>query len=1011
MLKYNIKPIKKITLSSFPIRELRVTSDLSQISGVTDYNVGLVNGEEVIIKSPYLFGDEANTINSFNVVRQGKVGINLSLPIKTVSKQFKFYIMHDSSNRSYIIINNNVKYVNDNADGYIFETVTQKYVEYNGDISYFFSGSSSDYCGYLIDGKFYKTSYQSDTVDVNSYINIENNKFTIGNNIYNVDFSVPDRIPTIKLDGDVNPISGGSYLGELDGNPCSAATDSSYAQSDKVVLIKDYDKSKWEYITHFSLTKHENPVINIEDALFGGYKHFITYKGKNYYLEDVYDDGEYKGYGAVIDDTFYPMDYNYIDEEVYNIHKDIAFFGCYVYVENGEVGENSGTTLEVNDLLYASHEAGKFIMLINTQEHDDIAIGNIIEANSYYPISIRKQVEEVNGEKFITYNGEKYFVKSHIYDTITVSDKEYQIHYIDDNTGYYEVNGGRIYLNIDNYEKATYKDKIYYESNVTSEGKVLVKYGNSDKEYNIKSQSGITINNINYPVIEDKNVINGQEETIYYVNIASSVSFELEVTDINGASTYLCYPVCDDNELDVVQTDELQREICTIIIDNWKSFEFSLKKNTFGDKIITPENGIFESTISDKPYTITNDNSLEKNIEILRVQNYLSFKFPIMSKIETNIKREDVIKNDFVDFIKERSINNIVDMEKDIYYPVWKDNDKYKPINELVFNLHFRTRNLDNWKVIEDDREFSGETTPNSVISNWFVTDYKYYNNVDGDVLQNTSDLLGLVNFTTSEIRNNAKKISRSFLRLSYYTTDNPNTQNLLYTSTIFFDENNAFNKYMSLKRAAGLVFTDVSIFQDSPCSGINDPSTACTDKEKSKITSYTSSSLSELYGDDFLNDGLRMSSRFKVVDKYNTSTSSDGYYLYLFKEYAKKMHETTIYLKIEFNHAGIGKSIQFSLPRKEDGKLYRLKSSNDVSEMKLGFNMQDIYKQTYIPINVVYDDNENRYVYYLPSDLREQNYLTSDSKIQLDDNIMVFNLFETKFANEAIVNVQNEGN
>ena len=129
-------------MSSFPIRELRVTSDLSQISGVTDYNVGLVNGEEVIIKSPYLFGDEANTINSFNVVRQGKVGINLSLPIKSVSKQFKFYIMHDSSNRSYIIINNNVKYVNDNADGYIFETVTQKYVEYNGDISYFFSGSS-----------------------------------------------------------------------------------------------------------------------------------------------------------------------------------------------------------------------------------------------------------------------------------------------------------------------------------------------------------------------------------------------------------------------------------------------------------------------------------------------------------------------------------------------------------------------------------------------------------------------------------------------------------------------------------------------------------------------------------------------------------------------------------------------------------------------------------------------------------------------------------------------------
>jgi hypothetical protein len=152
------------------------------------------------------------------------------------------------------------------------------------------------------------------------------------------------------------------------------------------------------------------------------------------------------------------------------------------------------------------------------------------------------------------------------------------------------------------------------------------------------------------------------------------------------------------------------------------------------------------------------------------------------------------------------------------------------------------------------------------------------------------------------------------------------------------------------------------------------------------------------------------MSSRFKVVDKYNTSTSSDGYYLYMFKEYAKKKHETTIYLKIEFNHAGIGKSIQFSLPRKEDGKLYRLSSQSDVSEMKLGFAMQDIYKQVYIPINVVYDDNENKYVYYLPSNLREQNYLTNDSKVRLDDGVMVFNLFETKFANEAIVEL-NEGN
>ena len=46
--------------------------------------------------------------------------------------------------------------------------------------------------------------------------------------------------------------------------------------------------------------------------------------------------------------------------------------------------------------------------------------------------------------------------------------------------------------------------------------------------------------------------------------------------------------------------------------------------------------------------------------------------------------------------------------------------------------------------------------------------------------------------------------------------------------------------------------------------------------------------------------------------NKHVTDTSSEGFYLYIFREYAEKLHPKPIYMKIEFNHAGIGKQIPF---------------------------------------------------------------------------------------------------
>ena len=122
-----------------------------------------------------------------------------------------------------------------------------------------------------------------------------------------------------------------------------------------------------------------------------------------------------------------------------------------------------------------------------------------------------------------------------------------------------------------------------------------------------------------------------------------------------------------------------------------------------------------------------------------------------------------------------------------------------------------------------------------------------------------------------------------------------------------------------------------------------------------------------------------------------------------MFKEYSKKLHEATIYMKVEFNHAGIGKTIQFMYPRRigsddEVGEPLYMSNPEHLKILKNGFKIEDIYKQTHIPLRVIYDEKDNKYVYYLPEKLRQNNFLN------VDDEIMEFNLFETKFANESIV-------
>lgn len=1004
MLKYTVRPSKETALKDFPIKNFFVSPDLSFISGTTDYNTGLVDGEEVIIKSPYLIGNEVNTVNVEDVKIQGRVGVKLTLPVSSITKTIRFDIFSDEDGCYYY--EHNKKQRMDSCDehegDFFFKTITQKYVEYRGDISYFYEGN--EISGYLIDHKFYKALSRDESIEIETYVPIENGLLTIGDYVYETEFKVEGEKPELKLNKYKTPLNGNQLVGLLNGYSCTTMSD-----TDGSVFIKDYQPSKWERVSKFKIVKHENPRLEPDDVKYGGYRHYVTYQDENYYLNETYIDGDYMGYGVMINNNFYPEISGYVNGEVYEAHKDLGAISSTVYLaETDEI-------LEVVDSLVSFTDGGKFILFIDSSDNTDVTPGNFIIAESNGPIRIFKTVEEdADRKQFVMYQGKRYDVKEHLCDNVILNDVKFPLTYLNDSltSASTVVNGETLYFNISG-GKAVLSNKIYYKENRSTPNTIFVNYGINENGYNVEENSGITVNDINYPVIVDNTETDEGSGLSYYVEFEDIVTETFEITEINGSSTYLCYPVVDETLFDDYEIDYQQREICDIVVNNWKQFNFVVRKDTFGKNPFTPENGLVESMKSEKPYTMSDAFLLENKISILRMENYLSFKFPLVNKIATNIMREDIIKSDFVDSIKNQAINKVIDMEKDVYFPVYKkkvdeeDDMPFHPIRRLRFNLHFRTRDLDNWKIIEDDREFKGDDTPNSRMCNWFVTDYKYYKNDIGTgnkYLHNSSDLLGFLNFTTSEIKYQATKLGKSFLRLSFYSTNNPKTQVLLATSTIFFDEHSAYKKFLDTHRNSDLIYVNTKLFEDSKYDNLkNYADDVKNQTDKIQISGKSISNFSEVLDDNYLNDGFRLSSRFIVDDKYNTNTSSEGYYIYMFKEYSKKLHEATIYMKVEFNHAGIGKTIQFMYPRRigsddEVGEPLYMSNPEHLKILKNGFKIEDIYKQTHIPLRVIYDEKDNKYVYYLPEKLRQNNFLN------VDDEIMEFNLFETKFANESIV-------
>ena len=488
------------------------------------------------------------------------------------------------------------------------------------------------------------------------------------------------------------------------------------------------------------------------------------------------------------------------------------------------------------------------------------------------------------------------------------------------------------------------------------EVKTLANHCLKDSDY-----VNLYLDNRGYRPINKKFAVTVVSPTVFNIEIP-----KYEVIDVENASSQgenaLLVPIYD------IYSDFVKDVENVIIRYGGEDIKGSVYISKTSDGVPTNEEDIAsKAIICEKPIgfigvgivEIKNDWQLDEedgfNTSII-IQNYdfyLDVDVPIENISSYKLNDEQLILNEYFEDVKASIIPEIVDNEKRQFIPIMKllGGGSF-PIRELEFNLHFRDR-------LDLDKN------DGSIRDGWNTTDEQYWNGVElnGNILKYVNDgytdefadSLDLLGFTEDDIRFNKTKIKKTFLRLMFYSSKEMLKKELLYYSTIFLDSGELYRTYNTIKSQ------DLEVF----------------DKERT-------------------DNSLRLSARFSVKNKYDSNKSSEGFYLYLFpSEVMGETTTTTIYMKVEFNHAGYGKTIPMMLPRAKGSDAntpinlsdlrFPLNFTPEDKEGMVDFDFAAYQNNIMIPIEIEYNKELNTYAYSFPF-LGEQ----SNEKV-------VFNLFEPR--------------
>ncbi len=369
-----------------------------------------------------------------------------------------------------------------------------------------------------------------------------------------------------------------------------------------------------------------------------------------------------------------------------------------------------------------------------------------------------------------------------------------------------------------------------------------------------------------------------------------------------------------------------------------------------------------------------NTNFDDINITIHENNNNLSSTITLSTSENYKVGDSDVITKKYLEDITQSIIPEIIDNEKRQFLPAINQGTMLKLAQSIEFNLHFRDRtNLDSTNTEKKELTATWKTTDEQIWNGFKIVNNKL-ERINIGQTDDYADEVNYLGFTEDDVKYQKTKIKKSFIRLLFYSSKNLLDKELLYYSTIFLDSGRLYTTYCNIKN-------------NKNRSGISYPAFDETRTDRN----------------------LRLDTRFTVNNKYDTTKSSEGFYLYLFpNEVSGENIPRTIYMKVEFNHAGYGKTIPMMLPRERminsetskitysDNASPLLSSSEDFPITFLTKEMigetegmkSDIERYTnsiMIPVNIIYDKTKKNYLYYFPWYNRAQ------------ENKIIINLWEPR--------------
>lgn len=400
------------------------------------------------------------------------------------------------------------------------------------------------------------------------------------------------------------------------------------------------------------------------------------------------------------------------------------------------------------------------------------------------------------------------------------------------------------------------------------------------------------------------------------------------------------------------------------------------------DIVFPPQPKTDELEVDTEPFS-----SEATNVSLYLKKHLTSISIPMTNRFSTNMYQDYNIKEKFVDTEVKKSINGYTEMEKDVYHPVvvniknengHQEIDKIQNIKEIRFNLHFREHRDDEWLAksssywngtfLDDDGHLNLMNPSN-------FEEYGFFGYTDKS---KQSDLLSYLNFTNNDVKFQKNVLKKTFIRLSFYDTPRQTDQHLLHYSTIFIDSGKLFGKYTRNFLKPPKTNSYYTRLKPGSMNTIKNLEGIRVDRE--------------IYSNDVMDDDIeeyRLSSQFSVKDKYSSLSSSDGFYVYLWKDYDLGITPSDIYLKVEFNHSGYGRTIPFMMPFMEEGGIKRFEDIVD-DWNNGGYGIKQYMKYSYIHFKYRYDKETERHVYYL--DPEQYGNITLEN-----DKILNINLWEAK--------------